>query len=153
MPRTRYSERNPVVKDYSAPSRTKQSFAPECDVNNIIKRYDKDGIITHLNQAMPQYAELYSDNVIGSGSYDFHSAMMFIQQASDAFMGLPADMRARFNNDPGDFLAFVDDPANGQELVDLGLAEIRPGQEVSPAEPAKPAEPAAAPKGETGDQT
>lgn len=39
-----------------------------------------------------------------------------------SFMTLPASVRERFANDPGEFLKFAEDPANLDEMVDMGLA-------------------------------
>lgn len=38
-------------------------------------------------------------------------------------MTLPAKVRDRFSNDPGKFLAFVDDPKSREEMYELGLAK------------------------------
>ena len=38
------------------------------------------------------------------------------------FLDLPAKVRDRFKNDPGQFLEFATDPSNVDELVKMGLA-------------------------------
>jgi len=40
--------------------------------------------------------------------FDFQSAMDTIKQANDSFLALPANVRARFQNDPAIFVAYVD---------------------------------------------
>lgn len=148
MPRSRYSDRVRVVRDYSGPSRTKQAFRDECDINKIIKGYDRNGLISHLNESIPTYADLTGDEVIG-GPMDYFEAHLFVQNAQAAFAGLPAELRARFKNDPGLFLAFVDDPSNRDEAVELGLVEPKdppaePQSEGGEPAPVPPAEPAPA---------
>ena len=124
--RHKYSPRKAVVVDCSVePSRTKQSFAVECDINNIIRGYDRNGLISHLNEKMPQYADLVHDNIIGGAALDYHQALTMVRQADSAFRELPAEVRQRFENDPAKFLAFVDDPANQEEMVHMGLADAR----------------------------
>ena len=38
---------------------------------------------------------------------DFHTAMNLVRQAQEEFVRIPADVRARFNNDPGRFMEFL----------------------------------------------
>lgn len=104
------------------PSLTHQSFAEECDINTIVRRF---GLTGELPTALrlPTYQDF-------EGVFDFQTAMHAIMQAEDAFMALPADLRARFGNDPARFVAFCSAPENADELVRLGLAEKPKG--VSP---------------------
>lgn len=44
-----------------------------------------------------------------------------IVQAQDMFMSLPSKIRNRFGNDPSQFLDFVSDPLNKDEMRSLGL--------------------------------
>lgn len=125
-PRNRYSEIERVGVDCSVePSRTKQSFKDSCDINKIIKGYDKNGLITHLNEQMPQYHDMVHDGIIGGHAMDFHQAMNFVKNAEAAFAELPAELRKQFKNDPEEFLRFVDDPANQEAMVEMGLASER----------------------------
>lgn len=51
--------------------------------------------------------------------------------ADDSFMELPADLRARFDHNPGKFVDFCSDAKNRDELIKLGLVP-------KPADPAGP---------------
>lgn len=95
-------------------SRTKQSFAAECDINNIMKRFEKDGLVLHVNKFDGQYGDF-------TNAPEYHDAVNKVLAADDMFMSLPASLRTRFENDPGRFLAFVADPANVREMQSLGL--------------------------------
>jgi len=108
------------------PSMTKQSFAAECDINNILKQYKKTGIISHINAqaARGTYQDLPDD-------VDYQSALNLIINAENAFATLPSGVRDRFGNDPAEFMAFMADPKNAEEIVQLGLATPR-AQESSP---------------------
>ena len=44
-----------------------------------------------------------------------------VVKAEEAFMTLPAVVRARFANDPAGIFTFLQDPANRDEAVKLGL--------------------------------
>lgn len=101
-------------------TRTKQSFKDECDINNILKQYSATGIVRHIRQEQPRYADLPDD-------VDFQTAMNTVIQAESAFASLPSKVRNRFHNDPAEFLAFMADPKNLEEMYSLGLANRPPG--------------------------
>ena len=50
-------QRIDVVTVLDPVSMTKQSFADECDINNIMKRYIKDGVVNHLNTYQGNYGD------------------------------------------------------------------------------------------------
>jgi len=119
-------------------SMTHQSFKEECDINTIMAKYKRTGLITHVNEHQGQYGQFVDVQ-------DYQTSMNQIIDAQNAFMELPAALRKRFNNDAGDFLAFVQDPKNADEMVDLGLrprppAEPRTEASPPPAPPPKPEE-------------
>lgn len=98
--------------------RTKQSMKEECDINTIMARYVRTGTVAHVAKY--------------GGSYGFASAQSFqdainvVKKAEQMFSELPAKVRARFRNQPAEFLAFVQDEKNTAEAVELGLAIARP---------------------------
>ena len=57
--RTGYSPHVAVQFQTSGLSRTKQSFKNECDVNNILKNYNKTGILPEGNPASDRDWETY----------------------------------------------------------------------------------------------
>lgn len=100
------------------PSRTRQEMAEDCDINAIMKKYKATGQVPTNMKDKP----IFGDFTV-AGSYN--DALEFINYAQEEFMKLPAQLRARFQNDPGNLLEFVSNPANAQELVTLGLATKR----------------------------
>lgn len=116
--RTRYERfgLNPVV-DCFDPSLTKQAMKDECDINKIVARFTKSGVLPDLKDN-PMYGD-FSDSV------SYFDALQLVITAQDQFNGLSADVRARFGNDPAQFLAFAEDPSNQEEMVRLGLATVR----------------------------
>ena len=93
---------------------TKQSFKDECDINNIMKRYNATGAVTHLNNRMPEYGD-FSDPV------DFQNALNTVLEGQSMFAELPADLRDRFGNNPQKLLEFLAEADNFDEAVKLGL--------------------------------
>jgi len=95
-------------------SLTQQQFAEEADINTIVNRFLKSGVLPTPAQ-MPQYVDY-------EGVFDFQSAMNAVRLADENFMRMDAKIRSRFNNSPQEFLEFFANPDNTQEAIRLGLA-------------------------------
>lgn len=107
-------------------SRTKQCFKDECDLNNILRKYRKTGLIEHLSVHQGDYKDI-------SEPIDYQTALNTVLSAQVAFDSLPSDLRKQFDNNPGLFLDFVDNPDNADKLVEMGLANA-PVNQVNPVE-------------------
>lgn len=103
---------------------TRQEFEPECEINNIMAKYQRTGVITHINK----FAGMYGD----FDSVDFQTALQTIKDGEEMFSELPSSVRKYFDNDPAAFMEFVNDPDNIDKLVDLGLAVKAPEQPETP---------------------
>lgn len=113
---------------YKPPSMTQQSFVAECDINNILAEYKTSGQIRHMSAKADQgtYQDL-------PGGIDFQEALNTVIAGENAFATLPSQVRARFGNDPAEFLMFMADPANQDEAIRMGLAtDNRPPPETKP---------------------
>lgn len=99
---------------------TKQSHKDECDINLIIKRYQKTGIIQHINQQQPIYTDL-------PDSIDYQQSLHLLEQADEAFSTLPSVVREHFHNSPAEFLAALTDPGQHAQLAEWGLTTKRDG--------------------------
>lgn len=107
--------------------RTKQSFKGEADINNIMARYQKTGVLDFAQKHEPQYGDVTG--------LDYEAGMQAIATAKSMFADLPSSVRARFQNDPREFLDFVQDTRNRDEARELGLLKPeapRAGGESSP---------------------
>ena len=111
------------------PGLTDQSQAAETDVNLIVKRALKSGVLPGLDAP-----KIFADV---SNAMSYHEAKNLIINAENQFNSLDAHVRIKFENDPAQFLSFVEDPKNAEELVKLGLASAIPSAP-SPAVPANP---------------
>lgn len=105
--------------------RARQEMAKECDINTIMAKYQKTGAIDHFSRHSASYGFATGD--------DFQSATNLILEADAMFRDLPSKVRSRFDHDPGAFLEFVQDDANRDEMIELGL--MREGVEPSVLEP------------------
>lgn len=117
-----------VVND--SPSLTIQSATTDCDINVLVKRFGVDKDPVPYMAADPRFYGDFSDLP------DLATAMQRVRDAERLFQGLPADLRSHFNNDPGLMWAFVQDPANHDEAVELGLLKRR--QPPAPQSPPTP---------------
>ncbi len=107
-------------------SLTHQSMAADCDINNIMKRFEKTGVIDHVREHGD-----YGDFLEAT---DYHTSMLKVLEAQEMFAALPAAVRAKFENDPGQFLSFVHEPSNRREMAEMGLLDPEVAQEVLAAE-------------------
>lgn len=91
-----------------------QSQKDEADINVLVRRFG-------LGAPMPQGVKrpMHGDFTEVT---DFRSAMQAVREAAEAFMELPADTRARFHNDPAEFVDFCSDEDNLPEMRKMGLA-------------------------------
>lgn len=101
------------------PSRVRRSMKDECDINRIMARYAKTGLISHVAAGKPLYMDV---SAVG----DYRSIVDRVAKADKIFRGLPAKVRAAFGNSPAAFLDACADPQRHGELVALGLVEAPP---------------------------
>lgn len=108
-----------VVKKNFGKSLTRQSEADACDVNLIMARYEKTGVLPSVGR------EAFFADVSEMG--DYREALENVRRADEAFMSLPAKVRGRFGNDAAEFLDFCSDVENRAEMVEMGLIEDESG--------------------------
>ena len=97
-----------VLKVQSIPegeTRTQQQYQKMCDINEIMKKYKRVNM-KQLAQLPVSTTGVYGDfTKIG----DYHDALNKVVAAEQAFMGLDSGLRARFQNDPGKLIKFLND--------------------------------------------
>ena len=138
-------DRNRITLDTGKESNVEQHHAKDVDINNIMAKYTRTGILEHQRTYNGNYGDFSAD-------ISYQEALNTVMLAQDMFMDLPAEVRRKFDNDPGAFLQWADDPENLEEMRELGLAreplELGPddnGVIPDPPAPEAPAEtPAAA---------
>lgn len=127
-----YEKSEKKVLNTGQDSYVQQEFKDSTDINVILAKYKRTGVLEHARVYQGQYGD-FTDIT------DYHSAMNVVKAADEMFMGLPAQVRKLFSNDPGEFLEFAENPENREKMIELGL--IEPPKE-APAEvpPAVPSE-------------
>lgn len=126
-----YDAHDRVKYTSNLPSRTKQSFADESNINTILRKYHQTGFFPYYDK--PQ---LYGDF---TNIHDYHTAHNKLIEANNAFNALPSNIRKRFENSPAQFLEFIAEPSNHDEMVELGLAIAKPKPDPAPKPEPAPA--------------
>ena len=75
---TAYQQKNRHQIDFGKKSRTKQAHAKECDMNYIMRKFLKTGLIEHQRKHQPDYGF--------ATSHDFHTSMNIITKANSMFI-------------------------------------------------------------------
>lgn len=116
-------------------SKAVQSQEAEANINTIVRNFGITGKMPE-NPRLPMYGDF-------SEITDYRSALEAVRSADASFMELPADVRAKFENDPQRLLEAVSVPGNEAMLRDLGLISSSvPAGEPAPAPAPAPAPPA-----------
>lgn len=96
--------------------RTQAHFQAECDINNILHKYRKTGVIQHVKRAEARYGDFTQYGDLGSD-------LDKIAKATASFEMLPAELRNKFKNSMAEFFAFVGDEANKEKCYEYGIYE------------------------------
>lgn len=105
-------------------SKAVQSQRDESDINTIVRNFGLTGKMP-TDVRVPSYGDF-------TGVDDYRSALDAIRAADSSFMRMPANVRARFENDPQQFLDFCMNPDNLEEMRTLGLAVPKVIEETVP---------------------
>lgn len=109
---------------FSDESRTQGEFAEECDINRIMARYTRTGVLPSTRSG-----GTYGDF---TGVTDFLDAQNRVLNAQREFDALPSNIRERFRNSPAVLIEFLQDESNRPEAEKLGLVNKKPAP--APAE-------------------
>lgn len=116
--------RKRVPIDCSSPLITDQSFKAACDINNIMKLYEKTGMLPQQNTIPPRFID---NTQIPS----LEEAFNVVKRAYDSFNDLPPAVRKLMDNDPSQMENFISDHNNADLCVKYGLLNLKP-QQTSP---------------------
>lgn len=103
-------------------SLTVQADAKDADINVIMDRYARTGQLVPPSR-LPSYGDF-------EGISDYRTALHAVREAEESFMALPANIRAKFDNDPGKFEDFCVNPDNRAAVAELGLLSEEATREV-----------------------
>lgn len=132
--RTAYGPKsNPSQKKFDK-SLTKQSMKKDSDINYIVERFQKTGVVNHVSKMEAIFGDFETMN--------YQESLNNVMRANEMFLSIPSDIRKDFDNDPEKFIEFCLDEKNKEKLVEYGLAswskdEIKRRDEAAAAEAAQ----------------
>ena len=112
--RSAYGEKQKVTLT-TLDARTEQCHRDECDINKIIAKYDRTGVLNHVNDFEARYEDLTG--------LDYQTMLNTVANANSMFEGLPSEIRNQFDNEPQKFISFMDDENNNEQMYEMGLKQ------------------------------
>lgn len=97
------------------PSLTEKFHADSVDINNIVDQYLR-GATVPGNSRVPRYIDC-------TDIMSYQDSLDMVRCVNEQFDSLPAKLRGFFDNDPGQYFEFVNDPDNLEESIRLGLID------------------------------
>nr|UXQ87953.1 MAG: internal scaffolding protein [Microvirus sp.] len=123
---TKPRARKRVQVKFTKPTLTKQSFKDECNINNIVNRFQSTGQLpTNLNQD-PQYG--FCPEI------DFKEALDLTKNLQAEFDALSSDDKAGFDNNFQNYGAFLQEYSERPESF-YNIPEIKTDTNVSKTTP------------------
>lgn len=105
------------------PSRVDKSFAKAADINNIVTKFHKTGLLPETG-VQPVYGDVSSVPSLE----DVHSVL---KKAQDAFQALPSDVRKLMDNNALKMESWLLDPNNRELAEKHGLLKAKVETQVS----------------------
>jgi len=115
------SMRHPIPPKVYDDGRTKQAFKDDADINKLLQRAQKTGTMSHLQK----YETVYAD----FSGVDWEETQNTLARGRQVFSELPSEVRNEFQNSPGKFFEFVNDPANNDKLAEKLPHLAKPGRQ------------------------
>lgn len=125
---------------------TEQHHKDACNINNIVKKYNKTGLLEHTTSMEHAYGDCTGQ--------EFKDALDLAINAQREFYKFPSEIRKRFNNSVQEYFQFMENPSNRDEAIKLGLVDvnwtdetdglgeyIKKGTKRDPKPPEEPVEP------------
>jgi len=109
--RTAYGKRNRVKTSFKdSPSLTIQDQKKSTDINEILNRFQKTGLIDHVQQNEPAFADVTG--------YDFQTNQNTVATIQSMFNELPASVRQQFDHDPQKYIEHIAVQDNVEDMKD-----------------------------------
>jgi len=106
-----------AVIDEENENLTEQSHKKDCDINEIVDRYEKTG---YIDPFIDKSGGVYGDF---TQYRDYQENLNTVVRAQEAFALLPAEVRKKFENNPVKLMQFMADDKNYDEAVQLNLLD------------------------------
>lgn len=104
------------------PTMAEQHTAHLTDINYLMEKYKPDELAAYLAARTMQRQEILGHDF--STEPSLQEAKNMIYRSKQAFSELPEHVQMQFKNHL-EFVKFIDNPANAEKLIELGLATKR----------------------------
>ncbi len=123
-----------------------QSYKEQSDINVIVEKAKRTGVLAHINNNAQFYADMTE--------FDYEGAKNQIAETNSAFYELSSELRNEFGNDPGKFREVVA-PMTVEEITEKFPELAQPGKQFPDVIGGKPSAPpkAAPPPNEGAEET
>lgn len=109
-------------------SLAEQHHKDAVSIQTIVQQHHVTGTMP-INSLPPQFSDQ-------SDLPSFHEAQIILAKGIEAFEAVPAHIRKEFDNDPAEYLEFIQNPDNREEIIAYGLdASHIPEDYVTPPSP------------------
>lgn len=115
----RFNKDNRQGQKIGGDSLTQQHMAAEADINNLVNRHLNNPRRVPLGDPHATRQAQFGDYT----SMDFQAMQNAVADIEQKFAGLPARLRARFQNQPYQLVRFVENEENREEALKMGLIE------------------------------
>lgn len=113
-----------IQQDFSnCPTLTEQHTAHLTNINYLMEKYKPDELAAYI-AARSQYREEILGHDFASEP-EFQEAKNIVYRSKQEFESLPDDIKMSFKNHV-EFLKFIDNPANAEKMIRLGI--LKPKQ-------------------------
>jgi len=108
-----------IQQDFEfCPTMAEQHTAHLTDINYLIERYKPDELAAYMAARAQYRSEILGHDF--AAELDLQEAKNVVYRSRQEFEKLPEEVRASFSNHL-EFLKFMDNPANAEKMVKLGL--------------------------------
>lgn len=131
----------------NCPTLTEQHTAHLTDINYLMKKYKPDELASYIAARSAHRLEIIGHDF--SKEPDLQEARNIVYRSKKAFDELPEEITSNFKNHV-EFLKFIDNPANAEKMVKLGLLKPKELEELVIPDPGTNT---SAPKDDVGGST
>lgn len=122
-----------IQQDFSnCPTLTQQGLGHLTDINYLIEKYKPDELQAYINQRNERRREIVGHDF--SQEPSMQDAKNIVYRSSQEFENLDEDIKRQFRSHV-EFLKFIDNPANAEKMVKMGILKPEQVENLQSLEP------------------
>lgn len=108
-----------VITVLGTEEKTEQAQKHLTDVHALLEPAKKRGLLRHAYDYEGEYDDI--------PPLTYEDALNTVAKAEQMFDALPRDIKNKHGNNPSNFLAWAQDPANGEQMLKMGILKGNDG--------------------------